>query len=195
MIPQYDTKLFCEIYNNPEDFLADWKVSGIYEVTKKTISGETVGVVSDDSVRLLFFLLYQKYGNNPIANYDITQFQYKVWATIFQYGPSWEKRLDIQDKLRSLSEDRLLSGTKMIYNHAYNTTADMTNTENELSTINDQNTSNVKKGIVDAYTQLWEMIATDVTSEFLNRFARLFKQFVRPDVSHIYVTEEDEDDE
>ena len=41
-----------------------------------------------------------KYGNNPIANKDINQFKYKLFSTVFMYGPTWAKRLDIQKILR-----------------------------------------------------------------------------------------------
>lgn len=192
MLEMYETKIFTDIWNTAEDFITDWKSSGIYEAT---LSG-TTPIISDTSVNLTFFLLYSKYGNSPIANYDVHQFAYKVFSIIFQYGPSWEKRLDIQKRLRGLTETELISGTKMIYNHAFNpSTTPSTDTLEELQAINDQNTSKVRKGYVEAYTQLWEMIATDVTNEYINRFQKLFRQFVNPDIEHIYVTEETEDEE
>ena len=68
-------------------------------------------------------------------------------------------------------------------------------TLNELTYINEQNTTNYKKSYMDAYSQLWELLDTDVTQEFINRFQKLFKQFVRPEKTWIYVTEVDEDEE
>lgn len=193
MLTMYDTRTFADIWETAEEFLEDWKNSGIYKQTVKTVGDVETPIVTDKNIILTFFLLYSKYGNSPIANYDENQFAYKVWSIIFQYGPSWEKRLDIQDKLRGLSEADIIAGTKMIYNHAFNpSTTPSTDTLEELQAINDQNTSKVRKGYVEAYAQLWEMIATDVTNEYVNRFQKLFNPFVKPDTEYIYVTEEDE---
>lgn len=184
MLQMYDTKKFTDIYDNAEEFKSDYLNNGIPAVLE-----------NEETVETLFYLLYARFGNNPIANYDETQFKYKIFSIIWQYGPSWEKRLQIQSKLRSLSEEDIISGTKMIYNHAFNpSSSPSTATLEELQAINDQNTSKVKKGVIEAYTQLWEMIATDVTNEFLNRFQNLFKTFVKPEQTHIYVTEVDEDE-
>ena len=48
---------------------------------------------------------------------------------------------------------------------------------------------------MDAYAQLWELLSTDVTAEFLSKFQKCFKQFVRPEKTWIYVTDLEEDDE
>ena len=107
-LPQYSTKLFTEIWETAAEFLADYQSAGI-PTTISTANATT-----------LYYLLYAKYGNNPIANRDISQFKYKVLSIIFEYGPTWEKRLAIQQSLRSLSEDELLRGAKAIYNQALN---------------------------------------------------------------------------
>ena len=184
--PEYDTKLFTEIWEEVSDFLDDYSNSGI----PKTIS--------NTNATTLYYLLYAKYGNNPIANRDINQFKYKVLAIIFEYGPTWEKRLDIQSKLRNLTEADLIKGAKAIYNSALNpSVAPSTATLEELDYINQQNTTNYKKSKMEAYAQLWELLNTDVTSAFVNQFKVCFKQFVRPEKPLIYVTEleEDSDDE
>ena len=184
--PEYDTKLFTEIWEEVSDFLYDYSNAGI----PKTIS--------NTNATTLYYLLYAKYGNNPIANRDINQFKYKVLAIIFEYGPTWEKRLDIQSKLRNLSEADLIKGAKAIYNSALNpSVAPSTATLEELDYINSQNTTNYKKSKMEAYAQLWELLNTDVTSAFVSKFKVCFKQFVRPEKPLIYVTEieEDSDDE
>ena len=184
--PEYDTKLFTEIWEEVSDFLYDYSNAGI----PKTIS--------NTNATTLYYLLYAKYGDNPIANRDINQFKYKVLAIIFEYGPTWEKRLDIQSKLRNLSEADLIKGAKAIYNSALNpSVAPSTATLEELDYINSQNTTNYKKSKMEAYAQLWELLNTDVTSAFVSKFKVCFKQFVRPEKPLIYVTEieEDSDDE
>ena len=186
MLPRYNTKLFCEIYEDVSDFTYDYQHVGIPTT------------ISMSSAQTLYYLLYARFGNNPIANLDEEQFKYKVFSVIFQYGPTWEKRLDIQNKLRGLSEDELVKGSKAIYNSALNpSTAPSTASLEELQYINGQNTTNYKKSKMDAYGQLWELLDTDVTEEFLTKFRWCFKQFVAPDRRWVYVTEveEDEDDD
>ena len=181
MLPQYSTVLFNDIWDNVDDFLDDYANVGI-PTSITTLNATT-----------LFYLLYARYGNNPIANNDITQWKYKIFSVIFQYGPSWEKRLAIQTTLRGLTEDDLLKGAKAIYNTALNdSTAPSTATLEELNYINSQNTTNYKKSKMDAYTQLWNLIETDVTEEFLNQFKKCFKLFVSNEKPIIYVSEEDE---
>ena len=180
LLPQYDTKLFTEIYNSAEDFVADYNEINLGGINTAAL------------VTKLFYLLYAKFGNSPIANLDETQFKYKLFSTIFMYGPAWEKRLDIQDKVRQLSADDLIQGAKAINNHAFNPATDpSTGDLEELNYINEQNTTNYKKSKMDAYGQLWNLIATDVTEDFLARFNDCFKKFVKPANPLIYVTDEE----
>lgn len=184
MFPQYDTKLFNQIWEEVNDFVYDYNNIGI----PRTISAA--------SASTLYYLLYAKYGNSPIANLDEEQFKYKVFSTIFMYGPTWEKRLDIQQKLRSLTDAEIATGTKAIYNNAMNPgTAPSTGSLDELTYINSQNTTNYKKSKMDAYAQLWDLLETDVTAEFINRFRVCFKQFVKPERTWIYVTNVEEEEE
>lgn len=172
------TKTFTEIYESASDFASDYSTFALGGITDSTL------------VSKLYYLLYAKYANNFITNIDETQFKYKLFTIIFEYGPTWEKRLDIQTKLRAISDDDLLLGAKAIYNHAYNpSTEPSTQSLTELTYINDQNTTNYKKSKMDAYTQLWNLLATDVTEGFLDRFSVLFKKFISPFVT----IEEDEE--
>lgn len=76
MIPQYDTKLMTEVWDNVNDFCYDYQHVGI----PRTISVENAAT--------LYYLLYARYGNTPIANYDVNQWKYKMFSVIFQYGPT-----------------------------------------------------------------------------------------------------------
>lgn len=185
MRPEFDTIRFTQVWDEVEDFMQDYKNAGI------------PNLVSDVNAQTLYYLLYARYGNNPISNYDVNQWKYKVFTIIFQYGPTWEKRLGIQERLRQLSETdpEFRKGSKAIYNQAVNpatepTTAALT----ELEYINQQNTTNYNKSLMDAYAQLWTLLDTDVTEDFLKKFQKLFKQFVKPEHTWIYVTEDEEDD-
>lgn len=173
------TKKFTEIYESVNDFIYDYNNLALPRT------------ISVDNAIILYYLLYAKYANNFITNIDETQFKYKLFSIVFEYGPTWEKRLDIQKKLREISDDDLLKGAKAIYNHAYNpSTEPSTQTLTELTYINDQNTTNYKKSKMDAYTQLWNLLATDVTEAFLDRFSVLFKKFISPFVNIEEDTEE-----
>ncbi len=179
----YNTKLFVDIYPDYDTFEKGYTESPLKDG------------ITDDNLQILYYLLYARYGNSPIANMDENQFKYKLYSVIWQYGPTWESRLEIQDKLRELlatgHESDLINGAKAIYNHAYNPeTAPSTQSLEELTYINDQNTTNYKKSKMDAYTQLWGLLATDVTEQFIDRFQPLFKKFVRPEHPILYVEEE-----
>ena len=89
MTPQYNTKLFCNIWDNVGAFVDD--------VTRNPLS-----VLDVDKYETIFYLLYAQYGNSPIANFDEEQFKFKVYSIIYKYGPSWAKRVDIQKKLREM---------------------------------------------------------------------------------------------
>ena len=180
----YRTRKFTDIYPDVTTFTNDYNNIGI----PTTITSENIST--------LYYLLYAKYGNSHIANSDETQFKYKIWSTIFMYGPAWERRLEIQDTLRSMSEDDLIKGSKQIVNHSYNpSTAPSTSTIEELTTINEQNTNNYKKGKLDAYAFLWDLLATDVTSEFINKFKSLFLVIVEPQLPLWYVTDLNEEED
>lgn len=89
---------FTDVYDNADDFVADYKDNGFPTTIK------------DDSANVLFYLLYSRYGNNTIASSDLTRFKYKMFGTVWQYGPTWEKKLDIQKMLREYTEEQILAG-------------------------------------------------------------------------------------
>ncbi len=194
MIPQYSTNIFTDIYPDATTFISDYKNNGIpYQYTVGTTTYQTL---TDTNVEALFYLLYARYGNSPLANRDITQFKYKLFSIIFQYGPAWQKELEVQRKIMNLSEDDIRLGSKAIYNQALNPqTEPSTAALSELTYINQQNTTNYKKSPLEGYAILMELLKKDVTEEFINKFGRCFKKFVSNERPIIYVTEEEEDEE
>lgn len=187
MLPQYSTITFTEVWDDVDEFKTDLAASPF---------AGSISTTNPDNVSLVFYLLYARYGNNPIANRDVNQFKYKIFSVIFQYGPTWEKRLDVQKKLRAISDDDLLKGSKAIYNNALNpSTAPSTASLEELTYINAQNTTNYKKSKMDAYAQLMELLMVDVTEEFLVKFKKCFKVFVAPERPLLYVSDDDSEGE
>lgn len=185
----YETKTFAELFDDYSDFKTEYTSTQKFPMVIDADDGTTQSPKTSN-LQILYYLLYSKFGNSPIANYDENQFKTKLGAVIWQYGPAWEKRLDIQKDIRALTADDLLTGAKAIHNHAYNpATEPSTATLTELEYINDQNTTQYKKSKMDAYGQLWSLIATDVTDEFLARFKPLFKTFVKPG-TYLYESED-----
>lgn len=179
MTPQYSTKLFTNIWVNEEDFISDVKSSPL-------------NLLSDSSLSVLFYLLYAKYGNSPIANNDENQFKFKVYSVIYQYGPTWEKRVEIQKKIRELNEEEIRVGNKAIYNRALNPSTDpSTCTLDEILTINEQNTQGIKRSKLEGYSLLLDLLETDVTGEFISKFSICFKQFVMPEHPILYESEKE----
>lgn len=190
----YRERKFSQIWETVDAFTADWNESKIPKL------------ISDETAKTLYYLLYARYGNSTIASSDETQFKYKVFSTIFMYGPTWEKRLEIQQSVRDLDLDSLMDGGKAVYNQAVNpgqavaggqgvAQGEGTNTLDELIYINQQNTARYKKSKVEAYTILTNLLETDVTEEFIGRFKKLFLTVVQPEVPLWYVTDVNNDEE
>ena len=174
---------FTDVWDTASDFVTEYKDNGIQTT------------ISDQTATTLYYLLYSRFGNSTIASSDTNRFKYDVWATIFSYGPTWEKRLEIQEKLRDLTDDELFTGATQIYNHAYNPgTAPSTSTLDELPAINEQNTNKYKKAKMDGYAMLMSLLETDVTEVFLDKFKKLFLKVVQPEIPLWYVTDTAEDD-
>ena len=187
--PRYDTKLFTEVFESFNDFLYYYK-NDIDDSIKVFDDTTSDGL---NTLKRIYYLLYARYGNNPIANYDENQFIYKLFTVVYQYGPTWAKRLDVQEKLRALSDDQLKEGSQAIFDHLYNPTE--IPPEDNMTYINERNKTKYKKSPLEGYAILEELLRADVTNDFLAKFQRLFKQFVRPERTWIYVTDLEEDDD
>ena len=171
----YRTRTFQEIFPSAESFLSFLEECDIPRL------------IRDDTTELLYGLLYAQYGNSHIAYSDENQFTYQVAATTFMYGPTWEKRLEVQKDLRALSIEELQRGNKEIFNTALNPgTSPTTATLEELTAINSQNTTNRKKSKPEAYSILLSLLETDVTKEFTDKFRPLFIKIAEPDYPLLY---------
>lgn len=185
--PEYVTKTFTQVFPSYNDFKSD------YDDLMPLISGG-VAPLMVDNIQATYYLLYARYGNTPIVNFDETQFKMKLMAVIATYGPTWERKKAIQKSLRDLTEAELLQGAKQIYNHAFNPSTEPTTAQlEELTHINDQNTTNNKKSKMEAFSILWANLHVDSTDEYMNKFKNCFSRFVGNQFPIIYVDEEDED--
>lgn len=126
MFPQYDTKLMTEVWSQASDFLTDYQNAGIPTT------------ISVQNATTLYYLLYARYGNTPIANYDENQWKYKMLSIIFQYGPTWEKRLDVQNTLRGLQISDLVDNGSLheLFSHSASESSSKTGSDNNTRTLN-----------------------------------------------------------
>lgn len=177
----YRTRTFVDVFEDEDSF--------------KTFLTEECGIpcnISETSIQTLFYLLYARYGNSHIASSDENQFKYKVAGIIFQYGPTWQKRLELQSEIRELTISDAKLGNVLINNHAYNpSTLPQTSTEEYLTKIDQQNVTISKRSDVDGYNMLIELLETDVTEQFLKRFKKLFITIVNPELPLLYDIGED----
>lgn len=174
----YRQRKFTQIWENVEAFLNDYTESGIPQL------------ISETSATTLYYLLYARYGNSTIASSDENQFKYKVFTYIFMYGPTWEKRLEIQKAIRELDIEEIKKGSTAIYNKALNPeTPPNTQTLEEIEMINEQNVNKYKRSTAEAYALLIGLLQTDVTAYFLDRFRDLFLKIVEPELPLWYVTD------
>lgn len=196
MLPEFDTMKFTDIWDNAAEFISDYKSSGLYDAyTDTNHVFHPENSLDDATATKLFYLLYARYGNSPIANFDITQFQYKVFSIIFEYGPTWKKQLEVQTALRDLDAPQIQQGSFAMYNQALNpSTAPATDTTTPLTYINQQNTTRYTKSPLEGYATLLELLSTDVTKAFIDKFKVCFKVFVKPERPLLYVTDLEEDE-
>lgn len=189
MLPLYNTQTFTEIFPDYDSF-------------KDTIDNDfdsyCKNILKENELLTLYWMLYSRYGENPITNYTVSVFKAKMVAIIFAKGPSWAKKLDIQNKLRNLTDEEITLGSKSILNKALHPETDpTTDTTDELSYINSQDVTKQKRSLIDGYSYLDSVLKNDVSEEFISAFKPLFSKFVSPTITRIYENEikEEEEDE
>lgn len=179
----YNTNTFADIFPSLEAFSEQYDKCAI---------PNTIPLESTDGFDLttIYYLLYAQYGNSHISYSDQNQFIYKLFSIIYQYGPVWQRKMQIQANIRALEEQQLIQGSKAIYNHANNPRqAPTTKTLEELTFIDNQNTTNYKKSVLEGYSDLLMLLEEDVTESFIRRFRELFIAITAPDYPLLYITE------
>ena len=173
----YRTSTFADIFPDADKFFSEYTKSILF-----TADTTDENKIPSNYMKILWGLLYARYGNSSIASSDPNRFKYQLWSIIYSAGPAWVKKLELQAKLRGLTDDELLTGSKTINNLAYHDgTQPSTSTLEEIQAISQQNTVNTKRSKLDGYSLLYDMLNEDVTSSFLSRFKKLFLQVVAPE--------------
>lgn len=179
VISKYNNKTFVELFPNETLFCNYVNGSGV-EIFEKT-----------QSLKTTFWLIYAKYGNNPIANEDENQSKAKFLSVMFRFGPSWEKNLEIQKSLRSLTEEDICKGGRIINNRALNpSTIPQINDTEEICEVNEQTVAKSSKSKIEGYSLLLDLLKNDVTSEYVDKFKECFQQFFVPNNDLIYIEED-----
>ena len=180
----YRTRKLSDIYPTIESFNEDFNF--YYKNGLKTD-------IDPAYINTVFIVINSRYCNSHISNSDEGQFKLKLFTKIYQYAPTWVKKLELQEKLRSLSDADLLIGSKMIYNKSFNpSTEPTTDTTDELPSINEQNTSKAVRSKLDAYSRLYDLLENDVTEYFIDKFKSLFIKIVQPQKPLWYITNIDD---
>lgn len=195
LMDKYNTMTFVQVWNDSDDFEAEYKATPFYDYEAATQStpAKLHNSLTDENILILFSLLYAKYGNSPIANINVNQFKYKLFSIIFKYGPAWQKKLEIQDKIREIED--VQQGSFTIYNHAFNDAGEPSTTSDYISGyVNDQNTTRFKKSPLEGYMTQWEALSVDITEEFINKFKVCFKTIVVPEFGPRIMSDIDEED-
>ena len=164
----YRTRKFTDVWNDEPAFTAEYKKTAFYKMWK----------AADDSLQVLYYLLYSRYGNNTVGSSDENQFKYQIFSTMAMYGGAWEKRKEVQEEVRELTLEDFTQGTFMIYNHAFNNGSELK--EKVLPGINEQSTSDIQYAKPKALADALALVLTDVTESFLDEFKRYFITVVTP---------------
>lgn len=180
----YRTRTFTEIFPDEDTF--------VNEVRESRLNNPSI---TTEHLQQLYYLLYAAYGNSNIASSDENQFKYKMYTIIFNKGGKWQKNLEIQERLESLTESEITQINKVITNHAFNPgeiDAVMDNGidgETLLNYINDQTANTMKGSILTAYNNYITLLL-DVSTDFIREFKPLFLTVAQPELPLWYVSEE-----
>ena len=138
-------------------------------------------MATNGTMTTLYYLLWARYASSHIRSDYPQQWKMKLMMTVFEYGPTWSKRLEIQEKVRNMSDDEIQKGTIMTYNTAMNPDgAPTTETWETLKGINSQNKNLYQRGKLDSYAYIDQILKTDVTREFVEKFKKFFDIMASP---------------
>ena len=170
-IDLYNYPLFSQIWASETDFINDYNACSIPTT------------ITEQSAKLLYGLLVGRYFDS------IGQWKQQFMSVIYWYGPSWEKKLELQKKLRTLTDDEIFKGSIQMYNNAANPSTPVMQADNtekgtlsdkELNFIKEQNVTLNERGKLEGYGYLYDLIVSDVTTVFLRHFDNLCLNCVSP---------------
>lgn len=145
------------------------------------------GAADTEQVSTFYYLMYANFGNSTLANSDTNQFLLGLFGTLFQYGPNWWKRIEIQKELRDLTIEQIKTNSKFITNTAKNpSTAPANDSLKILDYIDAQDVNISVKGDIQALTSHYDTLVDGQTKRFLGEFKHLFLKIVEPELPLLY---------
>lgn len=186
LIRKSNQKTFFDIYNTVDTFTDDY--TNKFNFFKPTD-------MTDEYITKTYWLLAARFGDQAISGYnDEGRWKLRLFQTINQYGPVWEKKCDLQKQIRGLSLSELKETGKIINNTALNPNNEPT-TE-ELDYISTQNTSKTTMSDLDALNLQYVALNDDLDRDYTDHFKPLFSKFLLPDIPlYLYTNEEEDNDE
>ena len=149
------------------------------------------GSISEKGLKMTYYLLMAEYANSAIASSDEDRFVLQVCSLIFQYGPAWETKLKIQEKIKNLKEDEILRGSEATYNQAAHPGNEPSVSSDEIiQGIDNQTRQIYKKSKMEAYMIQYESVKDNMTKSYISRFKDLFLKIVQLELPLWYESED-----
>ena len=175
----YRTRLFNEVFPDKETFRTSYTNVGLG------------GFNDEKTIDVLYVLLYSRRANDAVMSSDESRFIYDLFGTVFKFGAEFEKKIEIQSQILSLSADELERGTTTVYNRSENpSTLPIVGDFEPLKKINAQTAQGSKKARIDALAEQYDMLDSSFYENFLKKFDRLFNPFP-PEYPLYYVIDDE----
>lgn len=181
----YYSVTFGDLFPSPEDFIKDYEDS---------LLSKGKNTVSDDALTQLYYILWARYGNSHFNSLNNENIKGSIFSLIYMYGPTWERRIELQEKIRKLTDEEIITGNSAVHTHA-DDPGTLAKTPDDITYIDSKNTTTYKKGKIEGLALAQELLSTDVTKEFINKFQYLFIRVALPYAPLYYETEIEEGDE
>lgn len=180
LAPEYNRLTYADVFTSKTDFRTKLQDTGIIEDI----------LISNVFLEKLYFYLYAAHGNDCISMSDEAQWIYNVALITEANAPTYLKKLDVQKKLRALTDDELREGYRTLFNHAVNPSAKpSTDANDELKYINEQSVNKARKNKTAAYIELWESLRTDLLADFLHKYDKIFSKLASTADRMIYISD------
>ena len=190
----YINMTFSQIFPSIDDFKKNWN-DAPNGLKYETFEGNTKETLTEDQLETIYYLLASEYMNSPIASNSVDRFKMIMNQYLFAQGPKYFKKLQIQTDLRNLDIKELREGSRMIYNKAFNDASkeNIGDIDYMADYVNEQNVSMSKRNKAEALYAQYSILRSDITSDFINVFRRLFLVVVSPTKPLYYATEEEDE--
>ena len=181
------TMSFSNIYDDYETFISDYN-------TFKDLT--QINFKNTEFLKHIYLILMGEYASSSISNMSVDQFKIRFWTRVNQYGPQYERELEIQKDLINLTEKDLETSSSVIYNSAINPANTVEDPSSTLiKELNTQNTTFHKRSKLDAYAYLKSLLDKNLSSEFVSKFKGLFTYiYVGPELYYKTYLDMEEDD-